>query len=356
MAWVSHHSLPRLAEKEKQKICKIFQKNGFRIKANVNAKNVNFLDINLDLLTDTYRPYMKDNESPIYVHQNSNHPKSILENIPKSVNLRLSKISSNKQVFDATKGPYQEALNKSGYKHQLEYEPPLVDGQTNKKKYRSRKITYFNPPFSLNVSTNIGGKFLRLIDEHFPEGHQLRKILNRNTIKISYKCMPNLKSQISKHNFKILKDQEAPIDRGGCNCRRSMGPCPLGGNCLTDNLVYRAEVIDENDNRVTYTGLTGNTFKTRHYRHRSSFKHRKLEHDTTLASYIWALKDQNTNFWINWNMVGRAPKFNPITRKCRLCIKEKYHIIFEPEGALLNKRSELFSTCRHRLKDLLCNV
>ena len=91
----------------------------------------------------------------------------------------------------------------------------VVDGQTNKKKYRSRKITYFNPPFSLNVSTNIGGKFLRLIDEHFPKGHQLRKILNRNTIKISYKCMPNLKSQISKHNFKILKDQEAPIDRGG---------------------------------------------------------------------------------------------------------------------------------------------
>ena len=40
---------PRLAEKEKQKICKIFQRNGFRIKANVNAKNVNFLDINLDL-------------------------------------------------------------------------------------------------------------------------------------------------------------------------------------------------------------------------------------------------------------------------------------------------------------------
>ena len=168
--------------------------------------------------------------------------------------------------------------------------------------------------------------------------------------------MPNLKSQISKHNFKILKDQEAPSDRRGCNCRRSMGPCPLGGNCLTDNLVYRAEVIDENDHTVTYTGLTGNTFKTRHYRHRSSFKNRKLEHDTTLSSYIWALKDQNTNFWINWTKVGRAPRFNPITRKCRLCIKEKYHIIFQPEGALLNKRSELFSTCRHRLKDLLCNV
>ena len=70
--------------------------------------------------------------------------------------------------------------------------------------------------------------------------------------------MPNLKSKISSHNFHILKEEKAPMSRGGCNCRKSRGPCPLGGNCLTDNLVYRAEVIDENDNRKTYTGLTGN--------------------------------------------------------------------------------------------------
>ena len=317
---------------------------------------MNFLDINLDLLTDTFKPYMKDNENPIYVHRNSNHPKRILENIPKSVNLRLSKISSDKKVFDSTKGPYQEALIKSGYNYPLEYDPPVTDGQTNRKKNRGRKITYFNPPFSLNVATNVGGKFLQLIDQHFPEGHQLRQILNRNTIKISYRCMPNLKSKISSHNFKILKEEETPMSRGGCNCRKSRGPCPLGGNCLIDNLVYRAEVIDENDNRATYTGLTGNSFKTRHYRHRSTFKNRKLEHDTTLASYIWTLKDQNTDFRINWTQVGRAPRFNPISKKCRLCIKEKYHIIFQPEGALLNKRSELFSTCRHRLRDLLVNT
>ena len=299
---------------------------------------------------------MKENESPIYVHRNSNHPKKILENIPKSVNLRLSKISSNKRVFDAAKGPYQEALNKSGYNYPLEYDPLVTEGGTNRKKNRGRKITYFNPPFSLNVATNIGGKFLALINEHFPQGHQLRKILNRNTVKMSYRCMPNLKSQISKHNFKILKDEETPMSRGGCNCRKSGGPCPLGGHCLTESLVYRAEVIDENDNRATYTGLTGNTFKARHYRHKSSFKHRKLEYDTTLASYIWSLKDNNLSYQINWSEICRAPRFNPITRKCRLCIKEKYHIIFQPEGALLNKRSELFSTCRHRLRDLLINI
>ena len=32
-----------------------------------------------------------------------------------------------------------------------------------------------------------------------------------------------------------------------------------------------------------------------------------------------------------------------------LCLREKFCIIFKPEGASLNGRSELFSTCRHRL-------
>ena len=188
---------PRLAEKEKQKVCKIFQENGFSIKVNVNVKNVNFLDINLDLLTSTYRPYMKDNETPIYVHYNSNHPRGILQNIPKSVNSRLSKLSSDKNVFDSAKGPYQEALNKSGYNYPLEFDPPATVDE-NKKKNRSRKITYFNPPFSLNVASNVGRDFLKLIDEHFPQGHLLRKIINRNSVKISYRCMPHLKSTISK--------------------------------------------------------------------------------------------------------------------------------------------------------------
>ena len=311
--------------------------------------------MNFDLSTNTYRPYMKENGKPIYVHKNSNHPQKILDNIPKSVNLRLSKISSDRDVFESSKGPYQEALKNSGYDHLLEYDPP-VNTEPKQKKNRVRKVTYFNPPFSLNVASNIGGDFLKLIDKHFPKDHALRKVMNRNTIKISYRCMPNLKSKIAKHNFKILKSESLAEGNSGCNCRRSSGPCPLNGNCLAQNVVYRADVIDENQNRTTYTGLTGTTFKLRHYRHRSSFKHRKLEHDTALSTHIWNLKDNNHGYQIQWSVVGRAPRFNPITKKCKLCIKEKYHIIFEPEGALLNKRSELFSTCRHRLRDLLLNI
>ena len=36
-----------------------------------------------------------------------------------------------------------------------------------------------------------------------------------------------------------------------------------------------------------------------------------------------------------------------------LCLKEKFYIIFNPAGASLNQRTELFSVCRHRQDMLL---
>ena len=44
-----------------------------------------------------------------------------------------------------------------------------------------------------------------------------------------------------------------------------------------------------------------------------------------------------------------------ITPVCRLCICEKAHILFHPEDATLNQRSEFFSKCWHKDKHLLKN-
>jgi hypothetical protein len=115
-------------------------------------------------------------------------------------------------------------------------------------------------------------------------------------------------------------------------------------------------VVEEDGTTNTYTGLTGNTFKERYNKHSSSFRNRSEENSTTLSSHIWRLKDSKTKFELSWKIIDRGKKFNPSNRKCNLCLKEKYHIIFQPSGASLNKRSELFSTCRHRCQQLLANV
>ena len=66
------------------------------------------------------------------------------------------------------------------------------------------------------------------------------------------------------------------------------------------------------------------------------------------------LRGKREESWkIKWEIMDRAPTFNPVNRKCRLCLKEIYYIMFKPESATLNKRKELFNTCRHRTQKLL---
>ena len=220
---------------------------------------------------------------------------------------------------------------------------------------RARKITWFNPPFSRNVATNVGAKFLKIIDKCFPPSNPLAKIINRNTVKISYRCMPNMGQVINKHISKISKQNEAPPPIRNCNCQRGPLTCPVDGACLTRGVVYQATVTREDDqSQETYTGLTSRSFKERWDEHKADMRHINRE-GTGLSEYVWKLKTQNTPFNINWKILTRRQAFNPSKKSCDLCLTEKYYIMFRSEGATLNKRSEIFATCRHRLKPLLVN-
>ena len=84
-------------------------------------RKVNFLDATLNLNTGTYRPYMKTNTNLLYISSLSNHPPTILKNIPLEVNRRLCRLSSTKEDFMAVVEPYQETRDRAGYKHQLLY-------------------------------------------------------------------------------------------------------------------------------------------------------------------------------------------------------------------------------------------
>ena len=74
---------------------------------------------------------------------------------------------------------------------------------------RKKNRTWFNPPFSMNVKTNIGKDFLNLVDRAFPPDNPLSKLFNRQTVKLSYKRMPNMSQAVAGHNSKILSE-----DRG----------------------------------------------------------------------------------------------------------------------------------------------
>ena len=74
---------------------------------------------------------------------------------------------------------------------------------------------------------------------------------------------------------------------------------------------------------------------------------------TVVLLILIEIADQGVNYILEWSIIARGKGFNPTTRSCQICLREKYFIMFRPEGATLNSRDELFNTCRHRTKLLL---
>ena len=69
---------------------------------------------------------------------------------------------------------------------------------------RNRRAIWFNPPYSLNVKTNVGKVFLKLVRKHVPRSYKFNEMFSLNTIKISYSSISNVKKLIKQRNSKIL--------------------------------------------------------------------------------------------------------------------------------------------------------
>ena len=324
------------------KIRKLFRQWGFEITIKVGIQEVNFLDVNLNLKTGIHKPFIKDNDLPKYINTSSNHPKNIINGIPKIVNDRLCKLSSNREVFEEQKTVYQKQLKESGHTAQLEFEKPK-----KKKRTRTRNILWFNPPYNQNVKTNIGKEFLKIIDKNFPEGHPLRKIFNRSTVKISYSCSMNMEGYIQSHNKMILKkNTEQNTKEESCNCRNK-DECPLDKKCLHNDIVYRANVRADNEEK-TYIGMTGDKFKTRYTNHKQSFNNYKYRNQTKLSNFVWEKKNEQKDVNVRFEIVKKARKFKPGDRSCNLCNAEKVEIlkVISKENTL-NLKNELAIQCPH---------
>ena len=188
---------------------------GLKITITGNIKIVNFLDVTFNLCTGKCQPYKKPNDTPTYVNANSNHPPNIIKELPNSISKRISNISSDKAAFNNAAPSYNDVLSASGQKQNLTYQEDL----TPSKKVRQRKIIRFNPPYSVNVETNTGKTFLKLIDKHVPKTNKFHKIFNRNNVKVSYSCLPNFANMIKSHNNRMLSEEKTQ-DQTKCNCRQ----------------------------------------------------------------------------------------------------------------------------------------
>ena len=97
----------------------VFREHNLSITIEVGLSRVDFLDVTMDLEKETYKLYRKPGDRTVYVNSWSNHPHSVLKNIPTGINRRLCEISSSTEVFLEAVQPYQVELDKCGYQEKL---------------------------------------------------------------------------------------------------------------------------------------------------------------------------------------------------------------------------------------------
>ena len=165
--------------------------------------------------------------------------------------------------------------------------------------------------------------------------------------------MNNIKTIISNHNNAQINKSDPTKDRN-CNCRNSR-TCPMDGKCNYQNIIYQTEVTTPKSSE-TYIGLCDTSFKLRNRNHVCLFWNKRYKQATELSKYIWSLKEKNIVYNIKWRKVKHARSYSNSSKRCNLCLWEKYFIICQPEMSTLNNRSELMTTCRHSKKFLLKTV
>ena len=276
-----------------KKIIRAFKLLGLRIQIASNLKIVDFLDVTLNLNNGTFKPFSKNDSAPRYINIFSNHPRSVLRQIPNVVNQRINRLSSCKKIFEENKGRYDDALKDSGFQSRLEYLTPvdltsrvknnnggtrtlikvgeIINNSSHAKrrrKNRNRKVVWFNPPFCRLANINIGKYFLHLQDKHFNRDNPLSRIFSRNTVKISYSCTKNIYNILSNHNKRLLNElitRDRNPDMGSCNCRNKE-ECPLGGCYNSRNVIYQACISpmeQQRDRERVYIGISAGNWKQR---------------------------------------------------------------------------------------------
>ena len=183
------------------------------------------------------------------------------------------------------------------------------------RKNQKRNIIWFNPPYSKSLKRNMGKYFFRLLNKRFPPGHKLYKMFNKNTLKLSYSCTPNLKAKIDGHNKKILKTTPPTktkfLEKRNLSYQRSLPQWK--------HFIYaRVSCDDETYKPKLYKGICETTFKKRNANHKKSFNVEKNKNNTKLSTEYWKLANNKLYPRISWSIKSNY-KSTPM-QKDEVCV------------------------------------
>ena len=117
-------------------------------------------------------------------------------------------------------------------------------------------------------------------------------------------------------------------------------------NCLIKcctNVVHEQHQVP-----TSYSGIIDKTKLKRWRKYKDSMLKKPPENSTTLSTYFWKETEEGRNPKVEWKILeSNIPTFSSVTKKCRLCLREKFTIAFKPDLAIINSRNKKNCHCRH---------
>ena len=126
---VIHQANGTKMDRIRKDVINLFKFEGLSITTDTNLIETDFLDVSFDLGMDKFFPYRKPRNIPLYIHSESNHPPSIIKQLPSMINKRISNLSCNEHDFNKAKPLYESALRSSGFNYSMKFEAPIENAR-----------------------------------------------------------------------------------------------------------------------------------------------------------------------------------------------------------------------------------
>ena len=85
-------------DRVRKDITALIKKEGLSMTIETNLIETNFLDVSFNLVTGKYFPFRKANNTLLYINTFSNHPPTIIKQLPKVISKRISDLLCKKKV------------------------------------------------------------------------------------------------------------------------------------------------------------------------------------------------------------------------------------------------------------------
>ena len=142
--------------------------------------------------------------------------------------------------------------------------------EQRKKNNRNWKVIWFKLRIASKSSPTLLNFFLTSWISIFLNNIHCKSLRNN----VSYSCTENISSFISSHSKKLLNSRTGNIKP--CKCRKK-DECPLNGQCLAQDIVYKCIASTSMKPDKTYLGTAEEDFKKRYNNHVNSFRHKRTE-------------------------------------------------------------------------------